>query len=134
MKWLLRQKGKKFPSCNNSNQTKLNKNKTHKYSNYSKLTNSDDKYSLKNISLIFLLIILIVPHSSFKKEESLQSHSGKIDLKILGTGEQYILGENYGNYYPSRVYLNGELLNDYYYERYIYIDPLYVSQTTNVIT
>ena len=134
MKWLLRQKGKKFPSCNNSSQTKLNKNKTHKYSNYSKLTNSDDKYSLKNISLIFLLIILIVPHSSFKKEESLQSHSGKIDLKILGTGEQYILGENYGNYYPSRVYLNGEVLNDYNYERYIYIDPLYVSQTTNVIT
>ena len=113
MKWLLRQDEKNFYSYNDSSQIKLNEDKTQKYSNYSKLMNSKVKLSIKNIFLLYLLIILIVPHSSFKKEECLQSHSGQIDLKILGTGNQYIIGDNYGDYFPSIVYLNGQELTSY---------------------
>ena len=135
MKWLLKQDEKNFYSYNDSNQIKLNEDKAQKYSNYSKLMNSEVKLSIKNIFLLYILIILIAPYSSIKKKEYLQSHSGQIDLKILGTGYQYILGDNYGDYYPNKVYLNGELDTSYdtSYNK-IYINPSVVSQTTNTIT
>ena len=135
MKWLLRQNEKNFPSDNYSSQAKLNEAKARKYSKHSTLMRNEVKLSLQYVFLMYLFAILIVPYPSLKKEECLKSYSGTIDLKIAGTGYQYILGDIYHGYFPDLVYLNGWQLTSYNKNnRYIYIDPSSVSQSTNRIT
>ena len=96
---------------------------------------SEIKFSIKYIFLTYFFAIIIVPFSSLKKEEGLQSYAGVINLKIIGTGNQYILGNNYHDRFPDLVYLNGwQLTSNNNNYKYIYINPSEVSQSTNTIT
>ena len=84
---------------------------------YSKINN---KIQIKNIIIIielFIIIINIIPRLPSIKLYLIKYNFSNITLKIKGTGNRKVLGYSSSyyyfdsQYYPNKVYINGELQN-----------------------
>ena len=134
MKWLLKQIQKNYSKDKSSFKNKLNEIKIYENSKTRRLISLLLNFSIRYIFLIYFYIIQIVPCISYNNITILQLHSVEITLKLLGTGNQYIIGDNFYNDFPDKVYLNGNELTSYSgTDREIYINPADVSSETNSI-
>ena len=69
-----------------------------------------NNFSIEFFVFVFFFILQIKQNLSYQRLESLKSYSKEITLKIIGKGNQTILGHYY-NLSPNEVYLNGEPIN-----------------------
>ena len=117
MKWLFKNKSqnnislrkdiKVMETQNNLKQVKLKERK--------------NNFPIKFFFFICFLFLQIKQNFSFQRLESLKSCNKEITLKILGKGNQTILGPYYDDC-PNEVYLNGEPINTTNNCKNIYID------------
>ena len=115
MKWLLISEQKPSPQYLQKN-AQILKPIIHNQMNFFKFKPEIQKKILFRI-LFLLIFFSFIPvslncyiTSKERPQLTLQSHSGEITIKITGTGDQYIIGEQY-NICPDAVHLNGEAIS-----------------------
>ena len=106
MKWLFKINSQKSNSFSNEIKVIVTQNNLKQVV----LKERKNNFSIEFFVFVFFLILQIKQNLSYQRLESLKSYSKEITLKIIGKGNQTILGHYY-NLCPNEVYLNGEPIN-----------------------
>jgi len=117
MKWLFKINSQKSNSFSNEIKVIVTQNNLKQVV----LKERKNNFSIEFFVFVFSLILQIKQNLSYQRLESLKYYSKEITLKIIGKGNQTILGHYY-NLCPKEVYLNGALININDDCKNIYID------------
>ena len=126
-----RYKNDSLDNKSRSNKIKNNMKKVNLKNKFDRISLKQGNINLKIINLLrynSLIIVFTIFLNLFIQvlpvinTYLLKSNSNKIELKLKGTGNVYILGPDFNNsYYPNMVYINGYLINpvnySYYFEQ-----------------